>query len=192
MRALPALLLALVVGLAGCSDDPSSVDEVQSPQGSVVDDVPTGGEDGTVSPTADVTPQPSPVATATGAATDSPTPDPSGAAETITESSELSVALGELPLPSGTEPFGQPVTEGMTVSQTFRVQGIASADEVLTEDYLGELEDAGWQGQDGPEERGSGMAATFVRDGVDLQLVTQDGPAGDPENAVLNVLLSRG
>lgn len=36
----------------------------------------------------------------------------------------------------------------------------------------------------------SPAAASFVRDDLDLLLVTQDGPAGDPENAVLNVVLS--
>lgn len=192
MRVLPALLLVLAfsTGVAGCADgdDPSSVDDVPSPDGSIVEDVPTVGEDGTVSPTVDVSSEASPAAATT--ASDLPTPDPSGAAETITESSDLAVALGELPLPSGTEPFGEAVTEGSTVSQIFRVQGIASADEVLTEDYLGELEDAGWEGQDGPQDRGDGVAASFFRDDLDLLLVTQDGPAGDPENAVLNVVLS--
>lgn len=166
-----ALATALLLGLAACDTEADDADD---------------GPEPTTAAAASTTP----AATASETVDASVPPDPEEPAQSATEQSDLAVTLGELPLPPGSAPLSEAVSEGNTVSQTFTVQGIQEARDVLSEDYLATLEDADWEVDEPVEERGDGVAATLRREEVELLLVAQDGPADDPENAVLNIVLS--
>lgn len=163
-----AVLAVLAMGLAGCEADDAD-----------------GGAGASASSAAEPA-----TASALETVDESVPPDPDAPAQSATEQSDLAVVLGELPLPPGSAPLGEAVSEGANLSQTFTVQGIQSAEEVLDDDYLDTLEDDDWDEEEPVEERGDGVGATFRRDELELLLVAQDGPADDPENAVLNVVLS--
>lgn len=146
---------------------------------------------------ATATPTTTGAATATGAAPTTPaTPlptedvpeDPEASAESPLPNSVLTDALAQLPLPSGAAPSGPPVTEGTTIQQTFRVQD-DDPEAVFERFFEPELADAGWSPTEDVQPRGDGAAATWVRDELELQLVTQEGP--EEAEVVLNVLLSQ-
>lgn len=174
MRHVPrsiAVLTVVVLGLAGCGTDDDAEDDATTPAGTAAS---TAAETTSALETVDA----------------SVPSDPEAPAQSATEQSDLGVVLGSLPLPPGSAPLGQAVSEGDNLSQTFTVQGIASASDVLDDDYLATLQDDDWDEDEPVEDRGDGVAATYRRGEVELLLVAQDGPADDPENAVLNVVLS--
>ncbi len=169
------LAAAVSLVLAGCADD---IREANSGASSTPAAATPSTSSLAASPTA-----------STPTAVASATPDPAAATESVTEQSELGVALGELPLPAGTRPMGAARAEGATVSQVFEVQGLTAAADVLDADYLDDLEADGWEVIEPVADRGDGVAATLQRDDLELLLVAQDGPNDDATSAVLNILL---
>ncbi|MBY5162430.1 hypothetical protein [Salsipaludibacter albus] len=146
-------------------------------------------EDATPTPmTTDAATSAAPTTPATPLPTEDVPEDPEASAASPLPNSVLSNTLAELPLPSGAAPSGPPVTEGTTIQQTFRVQD-DDPEAVFERFFLPELADAGWDVVEDVQPRGDGAAATWVRDELELQLVTQEGP--EEAEVVLNVLLSQ-
>lgn len=175
LTATAAALLALLVLLAGCSQDiedgeqPQLGGEVTQPEQGVAEagEAQLAPGSGVVDPAAD---------------------EEAPGEQTIADRGFVDGDFGEVPIPTAAEPFDDPGVEDDVITQSFQV--IATSPTELIEFYQGELTELGWaQGQINATGEGTPqqIQATWTKSGQTL-LVTATGL--DEDNSQLTLQLS--